>query len=189
MPIPTIPSRLAAAAAVLLIPAVGAFEVPGLSADSLASHPAPRLPHPHFTKTLNCKIAKGLEVTLQHLTVTYDQDGAEKMAVGKAWHLGGASFKTSGDLLVGGQKVEAGDYALSARKAKEGWQLTLHQGRGFSRPGEGAIVLDTKWSDGNLLFEHLSCDIQPGGDKKRTKLYLDVRFDRMLARVLIEIPE
>jgi hypothetical protein len=40
-----------------------------------------------------------------------------------------------------------------------------------------------------LLFEHLNCDIQPGGDKENTKLFLDVRFDTMLARVLIEIPE
>ena len=37
-------------------------------------------------------------------------------------------------------------------------------------------------------YEHLSCDIQPGGDKKNTQLFLDVRFDEMLARCLIELP-
>ena len=86
-------------------------------------------------------------------------------------------------------QVEAGSYALSARKAAKGWQLTLHTGAGFSRPGDDAIAMQTEFVDKTLLFEHLNCDIQPGGDKKSTKLFLDVRFDTMLARVLIEIPE
>ncbi len=84
---------------------------------------------------------------------------------------------------------KAGTYALSARKAKKGWDLALHEGKGFSSLPEDGIVLKTEWQDGTLLFEHLNCDIQPGGDKKSTKLFLDGRFDKMLARVLIEIPE
>ena len=186
----SVPTRFAAIAALCLIPVSAALVAdPGMVRGLLGDYQPMPLPHPHFTKTLNCKLAKGLEVTLQHLTVTYDKLGAQKMAVGKAWHLGGATFQISGDLLVGGQKVKAGSYALSARKAKKGWELTLHEGRGFSRPGEDAIVLETDWTDGTLLFEHLCCDIQPSGDKLSTKLFLDVRFDQMLARVLIEIPE
>lgn len=187
-------SRLAAIAALCLIPLSVALVdqpesvrvAPDESQPLLV--PAP-LPHPHFRKSINCKISKGLEITMSHLTVTYNKLGAEKMAVGKAWHLGGAAFETTGDLLIGGQKVKAGTYALSARKAKKGWDLALHEGKGFSSLPEDGIVLKTEWQDGTLLFEHLNCDIQPGGDKKSTKLFLDVRFDKMLARVLIEIPE
>ncbi len=186
-------TRLAAIAVLCLIPlSVALVDQPAAAqpGDYQPSDYQPMLlPHPHFTKTLNCQVSKGLEITMKHLTVTYNKKGAEKMAVGAAWHLGGAVFETTGDLLIGGQKVKAGKYALSARKAKKGWQLTLHEGRGFSRPGEDAIVLKTDWRGGTLLFEHLNCDIQPGGDKKSTKLFLDVRFDKMLARVLIEIPE
>ena len=85
----------------------------------------------------------------------------------------------------------SGSYALSAQKEAKGWVLTLHEGQGFSRPSEkaAATVLKTDFHDGTLVFEHLNCDIQPGGDKKSTQLFLDVRFDKMLARVLIEIPE
>ena len=191
-----IPSSLVAVATLCLIPLsaalVGAPSSALGGADAAQSNLLPHpslLPHPHFTKTLHCKITKGLEVTLQHLTVTYDKEGAEKMPVGKAWHLGGATFEATGDLLVGGQKIKAGTYALSARKAAQGWELTLHEGRGFSRPGDDALVLETDWTGGTWLFEHLSCDIQPSGDKKSTKLFLDVRFDQMLARVLVEIPE
>jgi hypothetical protein len=72
-----------------------------------------------------------------------------------------------------------------------GWELTLHDGKGFSRPKKDTAVfaLQTECTLDTLLFEHLNCDIQPGGDKENTKLFLDVRFDTMLARVLIEIPE
>jgi len=183
-------SRLAAIAALCLIP-VSVALVGASTPEPGVYEPAP-LPHPHFTKTLNCKLGKGLpEITMNHLTVTYNKKGAEAMAVGKSWHLGGAAFETTGDLVIGGKKVKAGKYALSARKAKKGWDLTLHEGRGFSRAKEGADVhvLKTAWQDGQVLFEHLNCDIQPGGNKKSTQLFLDVRFDKMLARVLIEIPE
>lgn len=181
-------SRLAAGLALCLLPVATAFsgDRPAPVGGDLV---APRLPHPHFTKTVNCELSKDLSITLKHLTVTFDKAGAKKMPAGQAWHLGGATFASTGDLLVGGHKVKAGAYALSARKTDKGWQLTLHDGPGFSRPGEGAVVLQTEFVDKTLLFEHLNCDIQPSGDKKITKLFLDVRFDTMLARVLIEIPE
>ena len=172
---------LAAAAALCLVPLSLAFV-------TAPSQPAAPLPHPHFPKTLICRVPKGPTITLEHLTVTYDKDGAEKMAVGQAWHLAGATFETDKDLVVGGKDVKAGKYALSARKAEKGWQLTLHEGRGFSRPGDDALVLETGFEK-SIAFEHLNCDIQPGGDKKNTQLYLDVRFDEMLARCLIELPK
>ena len=84
--------------------------------------------------------------------------------------------------------MEAGTYALSARKAASGWELTLHDGKGFSRPGEDVQALETEFVAKSPRYEHLSCDIQPGGDKQNTQLFLDVRFDEMLARCLIELP-
>lgn len=147
------------------------------------------VPHPHFPKTLICEVPKGPTITVKHLTVTFDAEGAAAMKSGEAWHLAGATFETDAALIVGGQSVAAGTYALSARKASEGWALTLHDGPGFSRPPADALALETKFAAGTVRFEHLSCDIQPGGDKKNTRLFLDVRFDAMLARCLIELPE
>ena len=159
----------------------------------LASLRAPEagaaLPHPHFPKTLICEVPKGPTITVKHLTVTFDKAGAAKMEPGQAWHLAGATFETDRDLIVGGRPVEAGKYALSARKAAKGWELTLHAGKGFSRPGDDAVALETEFFEKSLKFEHLSCDIQPGGDKQHTQLFLDVRFDELLARCLIELPE
>ena len=184
-------SRLAASAALFVMPIMALVgtdrTAPALAEPGLERSVA--LPHPHFTKTVLCDLSKTEHITIKHLTVTFDKDGAAKMKVGGAWHLGGCTFECDRDLIMGGQKVAAGSYALSARKAAKGWQLTMHTGAGFSQPGDDAIAMQTEFVDKTLLFEHLNCDIQPGGDKKSTKLFLDVRFDTMLARVLIEIPE
>jgi hypothetical protein len=186
-------SRLAAVAVICVIPFSLAFATEADTGFAIApsDYTSAPLPHPHFPKTLNCKLPKGLEITISHLTVTFNKEGAKKMPVGGAWHLAGATFESTGDLVIGGQDVKAGKYALSARKAKLGWELTLHDGKGFSRPKKDTTVfaLQTECTLDTLLFEHLNCDIQPGGDKENTKLFLDVRFDTMLARVLIEIPE
>lgn len=167
---------------------VGGLLLLGLTPEERPARDA-ALPHPHFPKTLICAIPKGPTITVKHLTVTFDKDGAAKMKAGQAWHLAGATFETDADLVVGGQQVAAGKYALSARRSEQGWELTLHEGKGFSRPQRDALVLETEFTPKTLKFEHLSCDIQPGGDKKNTQLFLDVRFDEMLARCLIELPE
>lgn len=184
--------RLTAAVVIGVLPVLVAFISESRLTDREGYMPD-LLPHPHFTKTLNCKLSKGLEVTVSHLTVTFDKEGAEKMPVGGMWHLGGATFESTGDLVIGGQEVKAGKYALSARKDRKAWELTLHAGAGFSRPRKDApaIVLrsETAVPMGKLRSEHLHCDIQPSGDKKDTKLFLEVRFDTLLARVLIEIPK
>jgi len=186
-------NRLIAVAVICATPFSLAFVTeaePGFPIASSDYVSAP-LPHPHFPKTLNCKLSKGLDITVSHLTVTFNKEGAKKMPEGGSWHLAGATFESTGDLVIGGEDVAAGKYALSARKSKLGWELTLHEGPGFSRPKKDGVVfaLKTECTLDTLLFEHLSCDIQPGGDKENTKLFLVVRFDTMLARVLIEIPE
>lgn len=151
----------------------------------------PPVPHPHFPKELTCHISKDLTVVVRYQTVTFDAAGAEKMAVGKAWHLAGAEFESSGDLVIGGRDVKAGKYALSARKADGGkWELVLHEGPRFStRFGDDAHVLATSFTPGVERFEHLNIDVQPAGDKEHTRLFLDVRFDALKAQALIEVPE
>lgn len=156
--------------------------------------PATRVPppmpfHPHFQKKLECRVADALTVTVRYQTVTFDREGAAKMQPGQAWHLAGAVFETTADVRIGGKDVAAGAYALSARKTDGGWELTLHEGRGFSRPqGEGVIALATKLASDAPLFEHLNIDVQPAGDKEHTRLSLDVRFDTLFASALIEVP-
>ena len=163
---------------------------------SLASMAAPRPAepapfHPHFPKQLTCRVTEDLTVAVGYQTVTFNAEAAAKLAPGKAWHLAGATFETSADLVVGGRKVPAGKYALSTRKSDAGgWELVLHEGRGFStKIGDDARVLDVEFADDAPLQEHLNIDVQPGGDKDHTTLWLEVRFDRLSARARIEIPE
>ena len=85
--------------------------------------------------------------------------------------------------------MAAGRYALNARRTADGWELVLHTGKRFSTKfGEDAHVLATTVDDKAPLFEHLCIDVQPSGDKKNTTLHLEVRFDQLLARTLIELP-
>lgn len=153
------------------------------------------LRHPHFPKVLECQLDKDLTIKLRYQTATFNAEGAKAMKPGAAWHLAGATFETTGDLEIGGSEVAAGTYALSARKVEgtddsDSWELVLHEGRGFSRiPAEGATVLETELQHDAPLFEHLSIDVHPTGDKKHTTLHLDVRFDTMLARTTIEVPK
>jgi hypothetical protein len=174
-----------AAAALCLIPLSLAF----------VGSPEQPLPHPHFRKVIDCELKRNEHLKVSHITVTLDKAGAKKMAVGDGWHLGGAELETDLALKIGGHDVAPGKYALSARKTAKGWALTLHKGAGFSRfkkkDGtlvEGLMDLKTEFVADSAEFEHLSCDVQPGGDKKSTQLFLDVRFDTMLARCLIELP-
>ena len=176
-------SRLVAASVLVLVPLLVA---PAVS-------PTPAAPpfHPHFPKTLTCQVTKELTVTVGYQTVTFNAEAAEKLEPGKAWHLAGATFETSQGLVIGGRKVAAGKYALSARKTKDAkWELVLHEGRGFStKIGDDAHVLATEFTADAPKYEHLNIDVQPGGDKEHTRLWLDVRFDDLMARAQIELPE
>ena len=80
--------------------------------------------------------------------------------------------------------------AMNARKLAKGWELVLHPGKRFSTAiGADAHVLATTLVEDAPLFEHLCIDVQPAGDKTHTTLHLEVRFDRLLARTRIEIPQ
>jgi hypothetical protein len=152
---------------------------------------APAPFHPHVQKKLEARIAKDVTVTVTYQTVTFDKAGAEKMAPGQAWHLANAHFETTADLVVGGHEIAAGRYSLKARKAEaQTWELVLDDAARFrSQVSENAKVLETEFVAKSALFEHLNIDVQPTGDKKNTTLQLDVRFDEMLARCAIVIPE
>jgi hypothetical protein len=160
-----------------------------LIAASTAPPPLPR--HPHFPKVLECKLPDDHALTVRYQTATFDGKGAEAMKVGGAWHLAGATLETAKELVIGGCKVAAGKYALTARKRTlTEWELVLHEGNGFStKIGPDAHVLKTEYSADSWLFEHLNIDVQPAGDKANTVLHLDVRFDRRLARVRINLPQ
>ena len=75
-------TRLLPIAALGMIPLALASVTPPVAAP---------LPHPHFPKTLICAIPNGPTITVKHLTVTFDREGAKKMAAGQAWHLAGAT--------------------------------------------------------------------------------------------------
>lgn len=182
MPMLSILRRPRAMALALSLPLLVAFAAPV---------PAPPPFHPHFPKELTCRVTKDLTITVRYQTVTFDADAAKALEPGKAWHLAGAEFESSADLVIGGQEVKAGKYALSARKLPEQrWELVLHPGNRFgTKIGPDAHVLATTFVADAPKFEHLNIDVQPGGDKQHTKLYLDVRFDTLFAQAEIGIPE
>lgn len=182
--------RIAIVSPFLLLAALGLLgSTPSNAAPSLLRPTSSPPFHPHFPKTVECKVGKDLTLTVRYQTVTFDRAGAAAMKPGAAWHLAGAEFETSRELVIGGRKVAAGRYALNARRTADSWELVLHTGKRFSTKfGEDAHVLATTVDDKAPLFEHLCIDVQPSGDKKNTTLHLEVRFDQLLARTLIELP-
>lgn len=149
--------------------------------------------HPHFPKTLTCQVTKECTLTVGYQTVTFDAKGAAAMEPGQAWHLAGATFETTRAVVVGEIEIPPGRYALSARKTEGGgWELVLHRGQRFSTPKPGSdeevLALAGTFQADAPLLEHLSIDIQPAGDKEHTRLFLEVRFDRLLVRSAITVP-
>ena len=163
----------------------------GLALASTAALSSP-VPHPHFDKRIEFRIGQGgPSFEIRHITVTFDKEGTEGMKPGGSWHLGGAVFKCSEDVQIGGADVKAGEYSLMVQKGQAGaWHLVLDDLPGFRRSlSERAISLATEHRRDAELFEHLSIDLQPSGERSNTKVYLDVRFDRHLARCVVEIPK
>lgn len=160
-----------------------------------ADAPQPTAPfHPHFPKTLTCQVTKECTLTVGYQTVTFDAKGAAAMEPGQAWHLAGATFETTRAVVIGETEVPPGRYALSARKTEgNGWGLVLHKGQRFSTPKPGSdeevLTLAGTFTADAPLLEHLSIDIQPAGDKEHTRLFLEVRFDRLLVRTAITVPD
>jgi hypothetical protein len=176
----------------LLVVALAAL-LPWLLAAVGAPH-APAPFHPHFPKTLTCQVTKECTITVGYQTVTFDAKGAAAMEPGQAWHLAGATFETTREVRVGETQIPAGRYALSARKTEgDGWELVLHKGQRFSTPKPGSdeevLALAGTFTADAPLLEHLSIDIQPAGDKEHTRLFLEVRFDRLLVRTAITVPD
>lgn len=151
------------------------------------------LRHPHYPKTVELALgfaADADRLSVSHLTVTFDKDGCDEMAVGGAWHLANAHFKTPIDLTVGGVEVAAGDHRLLARKLEGGdWELVLDpvEGQFSSQISDEARALETRFLRGQPISEHLRVDLQPAGDDSDTTLYLEVHFDEYSARALIEL--
>ncbi len=155
---------------------------------------APTPFHPHFPKSLTCQVTKECTLTVAYQTVTFDAKGAAAMQPGQAWHLAGATFETTREVIVGSATVLPGRYALSARRTEgDGFELTLHEGARFSTPKADAertvLTLGGEFTADAPRLEHLNIDIQPAGDKEHTRLFLEVHFDRLLVRTAITVPE
>ncbi len=159
---------------------------------ALAATRAPRapLPHPHFSKKVVVELSDDLTITVSHITVPFSAKRAADLPAGGSWHLGNAHIETTAPISVGGVEVAAGKHAIKASKLLEGgWELVLDAPGRFQRQiSDAGVPLTTEFEKGTTVYEHLSIDVQPAGDKENTRLWLDVRFDAMLARVPIEIP-
>lgn len=153
--------------------------------------------HPHCPKKVEINVPRPgrrgrVKMSVSHLTVTFNKDGFAAAKKGQTWHLANSHFVTEGDVKVGGHDVAAGDYSLLARKVSDDkWELVLDTGGRFRRKvTENARALKTEFLKDQPLHEHLRVDINPAGDEGDRKLtvFLEVHFDRYLARALVEIP-
>ena len=89
-------------------------------ASMAAVAPSPAPVHPHFNKKVEVRLRDGITLTVSHITVTFDKEGAAEMPVGGSWHLGNAHLEISHDLTIGGQAVKAGRHAIKAKKTGDG---------------------------------------------------------------------
>lgn len=181
---------LATCSAWFAVPALAPSSGASIDAPEATPESAPAAFHPHFQKRLTCRLARGTEITVTYQTVTFDAAGAEKLAVGRAWHLANTHLETTGALTIGGHEIEPGRYALKARKAAaDRWELVLDtEGRFSSKVTDAARALETVFTGEAPLEEHLSVDVHPAGDGEEVGVWLEVHFDKLRARAAVALP-
>ncbi len=162
---------------------------------ALAAVGAIAVAHPHFPKTVEMKLGmdpNSPSIKLEHLTVSFNKELADKMKDGDVWHMAGASLDATADVKIGGKAVAKGHYRLLTRKVKGGdYELVLDPGgKPFSRDlSDKAMALETKFEKGQPVQEHLRLDLQPSGDKTKTVLNLEAHFSEFKAVSKIEVSE
>lgn len=186
--------KIAVCNLILAIPLTGFLATPsapdGTNAPEQPAVTAPLPFHPHFRKKIEVRLPGDVKITVSYITATFDAEGAKNMKPGGSWHLGNAHIETTADLTIGGVKVPKGKHSIKARKTEKAWELAVDApGRYRVKVSDEGKALATKHNPDAALFEHLSIDIHPSGDKSSTKMYLDVRFDKHLARTEIVLPK
>jgi hypothetical protein len=138
--------------------------------------------HPHFRKTVTTKLGD-VEATIAYGTTPANETHAENAEVGAFVTPRGPVLTLSGDLMVGGKTIAAGDYTIGVIKNGDNdWTMALcpgKLGRGETPDTSKLIKLDSMYSTSQGTAEHMLLDITPGSGKYEGKAVLTLHFGKM----------
>ena len=136
--------------------------------------------HPHFNKSLSCKVG-GADAKVTYTTAPANESHIANVKVGD-YTKSFANLSLSADVTAGETMLAAGDYNVGAIKNNEAgtdWTMALHKGKlGFRDAPTAANVvkLDSMFSMDNGKAEHMYFDIAPGAGKMNGKVVLIWHF-------------
>lgn len=150
---------------------------------SLLTAPSLSLAHPHFNKSINCKLPSGAEATVSYQTVPSNEAHAEKAAVGSFITPRNPSLTLTTQVMSGSVAVPAGQYTIGVIKnGANDWTMALYKGtppRGAQPDMSQMIKLDSMYSSAMGTAEHMLIDITPGEGKFEGKAVLTLHFGVM----------
>jgi hypothetical protein len=141
------------------------------------------LAHPHFQKTVTCKLPGGAEATISYITTPANMTHATEAAVGAFITPRAPKLNLSADVMAGGATIPAGDYTIGVIKnGADDWTMGLYKGtlaRGTQPDMSQVIKLDSIYLKSNGDAEHMLVDITPGSGKFEGKAVLTLHFGTM----------
>ncbi len=141
------------------------------------------LAHPHFNKTVTCKLPGGADATIKYNTTPANLEHAENAAVGTFITPRRPTITFSADTMSGSETIPAGEYTIGVIKnGPDDWTIALHRGalgRGVEPDMTQVIKLDSMYSSSAGNAGHMLIDITPGTGKFEGKAVLTLHFGTM----------
>ena len=125
--------------------------------------------HPHLPRTSKVGVGDGEAITLQHVTIPWNEANPDRLEKGSSWKPLGAKLNTPIALKSGSTSIPAGEYEV---------QITKHSAEKFSMAlvqGSEVIELESEVTMGLPLQDHLVLDLHPRGAAG----YIDLSFGAM----------
>lgn len=136
--------------------------------------------HPHFNKTVTAKLPSGVEASITYNTTPANEVRATEAPVGTFVTPRRPVLKLSGALETGTVTVPAGEYTIGVIKnAEKDWTMALYPGvlgRADKPDVAKAIKLESAFSTGKGVAEHMLIDITPGASKLEGRAVLTLHF-------------
>jgi hypothetical protein len=154
-----------------------------LSVLAVAAAPSVALAHPHFDKTITCKLPGGAEATIAYNTTPANETHADNAKVGEFVTPRRPSLKLSAEVKAGAVTLPAGEYTIGVIKnSPTDWTMALYKGglaRGATPDMANVIKLDSSYSSSAGTADHMLVDITPGKGKFEGKAVLTLHFGKL----------
>ncbi len=149
----------------------------------LAAIPALLLGHPHFMRKGSVMVGQDQAISLEHVTVPFNEARPSAMDVGSDWSIYGGKLSTPVNLKSGDTQIPAGDYQIKIHKDSEkSYSMALSKG------GEN-YKLVSKFADGLSDQDHLVIDLHMRGAGDAMAGYIDLRFGTFMVSGKIQIDQ